>query len=79
MTQGKVAAYKETLKVNFEYTDYVDKEEKRYRNIYSLTAVNKKLKLKIVAVGDKSSGSNNLVSKSQEEEAAKKENVTPRF
>ena len=71
-SQGKVVAYKATLKVNFEYTDYVDKEEERYRNIYSLATVNKKLKLKSVVVGDKSSGSSTLVSKSQEEEAAKK-------
>ena len=41
-------------------------------NIYSLTAVNKKLKMKKVAVGDRSSGSSTLVSKIQEEEAAKK-------
>ena len=26
-SQGKVAAYKEALKVNFEYTNYVDKDE----------------------------------------------------
>ena len=71
-SQGKVVAYKAALKVNFEYTDYVDKEEETYRNIYSLTIVKKKLKLKTVEVGDKRSGSSNLVSKSQEEEAAKK-------
>ena len=71
-SQGKVAAYKEALKVNFEYIDYVDKEEERYKNIYSLTAVNKKMKLKSIAVGDKSNGSKTLVSKIQEEEAAKK-------
>ena len=63
-SQGMVATYKATLKVNLEYTDYVDKEEERYRNMYSLSVVNKKLKLKAVAVGDKSSGRSTLVSKS---------------
>ena len=37
-----------------------------------MTTLNKKLKLKKVEVGDKSIGSNTLVSKSQEEEAVKK-------
>ena len=56
-SQGKVVAYKETLRLNFEYADYMDKEEEMYRNIYNLTAPNKKLKLKTIAARDKSSGS----------------------
>ena len=62
-SQGKVVSYKTTLKLNFEYTDYVDKEKERYMNIYSLTVVNKKqkLKLKPVVFGDKSRGSITLV------------------
>ena len=44
--QGKVAADKEALKLNFEYVDYVEKEEEMYRNIYSLTALKKQVKLK---------------------------------
>ena len=40
-SQGKVATYKYALKVNFEYTDYVDKEEEMCMNIYILTAMNK--------------------------------------
>ena len=46
-SQGKVATYKVALKVNFEYTDFVDKEEEKYRNIYSLTAL---IKLKLKAI-----------------------------
>ena len=59
-SQGKVVAYKAALKVNFEYADYVDKEEEKYSNIYSLIALNKKLKLKNTTIGDKGSGSSNL-------------------
>ena len=40
-SQGKVAAYKATLKVNFEYADYVDKDEEMYRNVYIMTTLNK--------------------------------------
>ena len=32
-SQGKVAAYKAVLKVNFEYADYVENKEEMYRNI----------------------------------------------
>ena len=45
-SQGKVAAHKETHKVNFEYTDYVDKEEQVYMNVYSMDALSKHLKKK---------------------------------
>ena len=59
-SQGKFAAYKESLKVNFNYTDYMDKEEEMYRNIYNITSLKNKLKLKTLVAGDKGSGSNNL-------------------
>ena len=52
-SQGKVANYKASLKVNFEYVDYMDKEEEMYRNIYSLIALNKQLRLKTIEAGDK--------------------------
>ena len=71
-SQGKVVAYKAALKVNFEYVDYIDKEEEKNRNIYGLTALNKKLMLKTIEVEDKGSGSSNLESKNQEEEASRK-------
>ena len=43
-SQGKVAAHKATHKVNFEYTDYVDKEEQVYKNVYSMASMSKRLK-----------------------------------
>ena len=52
-SQGKVAAYKVALKVNFEYVDYIEKEEEMYRNIYSMTTWKNQLKLKILAAGIK--------------------------
>ena len=58
-SQGKLAAYKATLKVNFEYADYMEKDEERYRNVYSLIDLNKQLILKTIAAGDKGSGPNN--------------------
>ena len=66
-----VVAYKAALKVNFEYADYMDKEEEKYRNIYSLDSLNKKLKMKTIATRDKGNGSSNLESKSQDKEAAR--------
>ena len=39
-SQGKVAAHK----VNFEYADYIDKEEQVFRNVYSMESFSKKLK-----------------------------------
>ena len=43
-SQGKVAAQKSTHKVNFEYVDYIDKEEQVFRNVYSMAALSKRLK-----------------------------------
>ena len=40
-SQGKVAAHKGIHKVNFEYTDYIDKEKKVFRNVYSMEALSK--------------------------------------
>ena len=71
-SQGKIAAYKVALKVNFEYADYMDKDEEVYRNIYSLTTLNKKLKLNSIVARDKGSWSSSLEPKSQEEEATRK-------
>ena len=71
-SQGKVAAYKVALKSNFEYVDYMDKDEQMYRKVYNMTALKKKLRLKTITARDKCSGSNNLEPKSQEEEASRK-------
>ena len=48
---GKVAAYKAALKVNFEYTNYVDKDEEIYRNVSSMTTLNKRLKMNTKVIG----------------------------
>lgn len=69
-SQGKVAAHKVVQKVNFEYTDYIDKDEQLFRNVYSMAAVSNRLKGK--ASGVKGSSSNNPKPNEGEEEAAKK-------
>ena len=70
-SQGKVAAYKEALKANYEYTDYVDKDEQVYRNVYTMTALSKWLKEKTYGV--KGSNNNNQKPKEQDEDVAKKD------
>ena len=40
-SQGKVAAHRALLKVNFEYTAHVDKGEEIYRNTCNMTTLNK--------------------------------------
>ena len=56
-SQGKVVAHKAAHKANFKYTDYIDKEEQVFRNVYSMAAVSKRLKRK--ASGVKGSSNNN--------------------
>ena len=56
--------------MNFEYTDYVDKEEHVYINVYSMASLRKRLKMKTSRV--KGSNSSNPKPNEQEEEAAKK-------
>ena len=70
--QGKVAAHRALLKVNFEYTDHVDKDEEMCQNIYNITTLNKQLKTTTTIFGVKGSSSSNPDQKGQEEEAARK-------
>ena len=65
-SQGKVAAHK----VNFEYTNYVDKEEQVYMNFYSIVALSMSLKKKTSGV--KGSSSSNPKPHEPEEEVVKK-------
>ena len=65
-----MAAYKVAHKVNFEYADYVDKEEQVFRNVYSMAALSKRLKGK--ASGVKGSSSNNPKPNEGKEEDARK-------
>ena len=69
-SQGKVSAHKATHKVNYEYSDYVDKEEQVYIKIYSMASLSKSLKRK--ALGVKGSSNNNPKPNDKEEEAARK-------
>ena len=77
-SKGKVAAYKAALKVNFQYTDYVDKDEEKYRNVCSMTTLNMWLKGNISTYGVKGSINNNPEPKEQDEEAARKTKETAR-
>ena len=69
-SQGMVAAHKASHKVNFEYADYIDKEEQVFRNVYSMAALSKRLKGK--SFGAKGSISNNPKPDEGDEEFAKK-------
>ena len=66
---GKVAAHKATHKVNYEYSDYVDKEEQVYKNIYSMASLRKSLKRKAPRV--KGSNNENPKPNGKEEESAR--------
>ena len=63
-------AHKASHKVNFEYADYIDKEEQVFRNVYSMAALSKRLKGK--AFGAKGSSMNNPNPDERDEEVAKK-------
>ena len=69
-SQGRVAAHKVAHKVNFEYADYVDKEEQVFINVYSMAALSKRLKGK--SFGAKGSSRNNPKPSEGDEEAVKK-------
>ena len=72
-SQGKVAAHRALLKVKFEYSDHIDKDEEVYQNICNMTTLNKWVRRKITISGGKGSSSSNPEQKGQEEEAARKE------
>ena len=68
--QGKVAAHKASHKVNFEYADYIEKEEQVFINVYSMEALSRRLKGK--SFGAKGSSNNNPKPDEGDEEATKK-------
>ena len=43
-SQGKVAAYCALLNKNFEYSDYLDKDEEIFKNSCNMTALNKQFR-----------------------------------
>ena len=59
-SQGKVATHRALLKVNFEYTNHVYKEEEVYQNICCMKALNKRIKNKTTTTGVKGSSSSLL-------------------
>ena len=60
-SQGKVATHCALMKVNFEYSNHLDKDEELYHNACNMTALNKHFKRKITVSGGK--GSNNNTTK----------------
>ena len=63
-------AHKAAHKVNFEYTNHINKEGQVFRNIYSMAALSKRLKGK--AFGAKGSSNNNPKLVERDEEDTKK-------
>ena len=63
----------ELLKVNFQYADYLDKDEEVYRNDCNMTALNKHLRRKITVSGGKGNSNSNPEQKGWDEETAWKE------
>ena len=54
-SQGKVAAHCAPVKVNFEYSDYLDKDEEIFKNACNMTALNKWFRQKSITTGGKGS------------------------
>ena len=74
-SQGKVVAYHALVKLNFEYSDHLDKYEEVYQNACNMTSLNKHFKKKITVSGGKGSSSSTTEQKRQDEEASHKEKV----
>ena len=69
-SEDKVANYCVAAGVNFEYTNYWDKDEEIFRNAQNMTALRRRFKKKITTVGGKGTTVEQL--KKQEEETARK-------
>ena len=67
---NKVADYCKEAGINFEYTNFWDKDEVTFRNAKNITALKKRFKQKITTMGGK--GKNSEKTKILEEEEAKK-------
>ena len=66
-SQGKVASHWALVKVNFEYSDHLDKDEEVYHNACNMNSLNKNLKKEITVTGGKSSSSSTAEQKIHEE------------
>ena len=69
-SHNKVADYCEEVGINFEYTDFWDKEEETFRHAKNITTLKKRFKQKITTMGGK--GKTSEKTKTLEEEEAKK-------
>ena len=67
---NKVAEYCKEAGINFEYTDFYDKDEATFRSAKNITALKKRFKQKITTMGGK--GKTSEKTKTLEEEEVKK-------
>ena len=65
-----LADYCKEAGINFEYTDFWDKDEETFQNVKNITALKKRFKQKITTMGEK--GKTSEKDKKLEEEEAKK-------
>ena len=68
-SHDKVAEYCKEAGINFEYTDFWDKDEETFRNVKNITALKKRFKQKITTKGGK--GKTSKKAKKLEEEEGK--------
>ena len=69
-SRDKVADYCKEAGINFEYTNFWDKDEETFRSAKNITALKKRFKQKITTMGGK--GKTSEKTKTLEEEEAKK-------
>ena len=77
-SKDRVADYCKEARVQFEYTDFLDKDEETFRNAKNMKALRKRFKQKITTIG----GKGKLVEKKkrkEEEEAKKREEEANRL
>ena len=71
-SQGKVVANCALVKENFEYSDYLDKDEEILKNECNMIALNKRFKQKNTTTGGKGCHSSNTEKQKLKEEASRK-------
>ena len=69
-SHNKVADYCKEARINFEYTDFWDKDKETFRNAKNITTLKKRFKQKITTMGGK--GKTSEKTNTLEEEEAKK-------
>ena len=71
-SKDKISKYCASVGVNFEYTNYWDKDEEIYHKACNMATLSRRFKKKITIVGGKGSSSGTAEQQKQEEEAVKK-------